>query len=422
MKRLRRITLAVVLLSISVSLIACSAQGTSGPTAGNVTSPLVPTTLPPTGSSAAPTSTPVNTEFARMLGYIPYSFLEEHDIWFSNPVESRKIYGITNADSYESVMKLTQDERKQLATALNGIAPPPNGRNMQYDLAKNVGFDDWMADRSVFPSVLPPWTFNYYEGNFDDALIENKLTEQGYEKLSYGPYTYYSIRGDFEIDANNEMVMQGVLASLNRIAVLENGIITAPATGILTGILDAIAGNAESLMDKASCHALFASLGDVLSGVIISPARVIDPAPGHSGGLPLFDFTVPADWGTLHQYDLIGLGYKDDGQHRSWLISLYYTDPQGASGDASLLSIRMNSYLFNTQYKDRQSMSTMMVKPLTDRFEVGKPVVQTYPGGATLTIECKFRPETSTGAWLSPTYMVRDLLFLAPDPSPYVKK
>jgi hypothetical protein len=62
------------------------------------------------------------------------------------------------------------------------------------------------------------------------------------------------------------------------------------------------------------------------------------------------------------------------------------------------------------------------VAALTDRFEVGKPLVQTYSAGATLTIECKFRPETSISAWLMPTNLWRDLLFLAPDPSPFVKK
>ena len=28
---------------------------------------------------------PVDTELGHMLAYIPYSFLEEHDIWFGSP-------------------------------------------------------------------------------------------------------------------------------------------------------------------------------------------------------------------------------------------------------------------------------------------------------------------------------------------------
>lgn len=58
--------------------------------------------------------------------------------------------------------------------------------------------------------------------------------------------------------------------------------------------------------------------------------------------------------------------------------------------------------------------------PLTDSFVVGKPQVQTNPGGATLTVFSRFKPEINGYAWLEPTFMQRDLLFLTLDPSLFI--
>jgi hypothetical protein len=186
-------------------------------------------------------------------------------------------------------------------------------------------------------------------------------------------------------------------------------------------------------MDKSEGQALAASLGDVLSGVIMSPARVVDPVPRyHKNDLPLrFVFAIPEDWGILHQYNLVGMGYKDNGQQCSWIISLDYVDANEASEDAKLLFFRMKSYEFNTQYRNQElaffrmdaaPLTNMGVTPLTDLFDVGEPQVHRYADGATLTIECKFKPDTPSAAWQMATNPLRDLLFLVPDPAPYTKQ
>ena len=212
-----------------------------------------------------------------------------------------------------------------------------------------------------------------------------------------------------------------LMGDLNRIAVVDKRVITAPATSILTAILDTMAKNDESVMDNVACRSLATSLEEVISGGFIAPERIIDPAPGHSIGLPAFDFVIPADWGLLHKYEMVGMGYKDDGQERYWVISLYYADGNQASADSNTLAKRMNSYEFNTQYKDRTGTS-LKVSTLSERYDVGVPLVRTYAKGATLTVECRYKPDTASSAWLQPTYMLRDLLFLAPDPVPYIKK
>jgi hypothetical protein len=149
-----------------------------------------------------------------------------------------------------------------------------------------------------FPSVLPPWTFSLTEGDYDATKIDARLTGRGYQKVKYGNYTYYGKNEDFQIKPGDELAQTGIMAGFNRIAVLENQVITAPATEILTGILDTAAGETISLMDNPGGQALASSLGGILSGAIISPERVVAPAPGHHAeDWPRFDFARPAGLG-----------------------------------------------------------------------------------------------------------------------------
>ncbi len=372
--------------------------------------------LSPDGKTPESTLAP-DTQFSRMFDLVPYSFLKEHDIWFGDPGKARQIHGFGNINSLEAYDRLSEDERKQMAADLRGIIQI----GWKYpDLISLTGYDSLMVNSLILVGTPPPWKFAISEGDFDTALVEQKLSEQGYEKKTHGSYTYYSQFDDFQMVPANP-INNIVMADLNRIAVVDNKVITAPATSILTAILDTMAKNSESVMDNAACRSLTASLGEVISGGIITPERIIDPAPGHSANLPLFEFDVPADWGLLHQYEMVGMGYKDDGQERFWVISLYYANGNHASADADTLAKRMASYQFNTQYKDRTG-AALKVSTLSDRFDVSTPLVRAYGKGATLTVECRFRPEIADSAWLQPTYMLRDLLFLSPDPAPYIKK
>jgi len=357
----------------------------------------------------------VDTEFARILEMVPYSFLKEHDIWFGNPGKVRQLYGKEHVNSIDAAKKLSSEELQAIQKTLAGVAAP-DWKNL--DLAKFIGFDGWMANCNVFAGILPPWSFSINEGDFDEDSITAKLTEQGYEKKDFGSYTYYAIYDDFQINPLSDMANLGIMAGMNRIVVLDDVIITAPATDIMTDILETMVGNEEAVIDNPVCKALAASLGEVLSSVIITPDRVVDPAGGDGEILP-FDFAIPSDWGQLHQYDMVGMGYRDDGEERYWVISLYYSDAISASADAGELEKRMGSYSFYTQYKDREK-SPLKVTPLTDQFEVGEPAVQVYSGGATLTVACRYKPETENSAWLTHTSMMRDLLFLVPDPSLFV--
>jgi len=355
--------------------------------------------------------TPVSTEFGRMLGFLPFSFLEEHDIWFGDPGAAKELYGLDHLNSLEALEQLPVEERREAMGKIGGIYVPQSTGNY-YKLAPLIGFDSFMINRAVFNDTPPPWGFSVIEGNFDEVLIAGKLTEQGYEQAEYGPYTYYWKNDDMKVDIRSEIGGQ-VLAQLNRVAVLDNTLVIAPATGIVTGVLDAMMGDAPSVIDNSACEALAESLGDVLAAVLITPDRVMKLTPTQPA--PPFDFAAAADWGTLHPYDMLGIGYRDDGEERYWDISLYYDDTSAAAADAAELVSRLESYIFYTQIEPMENV------PLTSKWEVGEPVIREYPAGATLTVSCRYLTGTTgSGSIFMVVVQARDFLFLAPDPAPYL--
>jgi hypothetical protein len=269
-----------------------------------------------------------------------------------------------------------------------------------------------MIHRTVFSDMPPPWCFSLMEGDFDGALVGSKLTEQGYEKAEYGTYTYYWKNEDMGIDINSK-ITQWVMADLNRIALFDNTIVTAPATDIMTGVLDAVSGDEVTVIDNAVCRMLAASLGDVISAVIFTPDRLL--IAFGEGEIPPFNFTVPEGWGKLHQYDMAAMGYQDDGEERYFLVSLYYADAEAARADAGELVKRMESYVLVTPLPNAESIA------LTDRVEVGEATVQDYPEGATLTVSCRFHPGRGGVNVLMGLLGFRDAFYLVPDPSIYVK-
>jgi len=372
---------------------------------------IISVTLVVAGCGSSNDDIHATTELGRMLGFVPYSFLEEHDIWFGDPGAAKELHGLEHLNSLEALEQLPLEERREAMGKIGGIYVPQATGNY-YRLASVIGFDSFMINRAVFNDTPPPWGFSVIEGNFDEALIAAKLTEQGYEKAEYGPYTYYWKNEDMAIHMGSEISRQ-VLAQLNRVAVLDNTLVIAPATDIMTGVLDSMTHDATSVYTIPSCRAVADSLGDALAAVFITPDRVLKLTPSQDA--PPFHFPAAREWGKLHKYDMVGIGYRDDGQDRYWDICLHYIFDEDAKADANELVSRLNSYMLNTQIEQLESV------PLTSKWEVGEPVITEYPIGVTLTVHCRYLPET-TGSSSLFTLVVqgRDFLFLALDPSLYI--
>lgn len=275
-----------------------------------------------------------------------------------------------------------------------------------------VGFDGMAIDHIMFSGIIPPRSFSIFEGNFDEELIADKLAELDYDTAEHGTDTYYTKGEDYNINMDELSGM--VLNSMNRVAILNDTIVTAPSTEKVTAILDTITDNERSIMDIVACRELADSLGEVLTAVMTMPYRVTD-LDQNMEVIPSFAFTIPGDWGLLHRYDYSAIGYKNDGEERTLIISLFYTGVGAAQDDADELVKRMESYLLGTQYGH-------VGIPLTDWVDIGEPIVRSYPYGATLTVSCRVLSEKVNLALFLGTQGTSDTLFLKPDPAPYVKE
>jgi hypothetical protein len=152
----------------------------------------------------------------------------------------------------------------------------------------------------------------------------------------------------------------------------------------------------------------------VQGAVLITADRVLQADPDTT---PTFDLPAASEWGTLHGYSLFGTGYLDNGSERYWTISLYYNDKDAATADAGELVSRLESYVFNTHLAQAENV------PLTSKYNVGEPIVREYADSATLTVRCRYLPETKGNFTLFNLIVPgRDLLFLATDPSLYIAK
>ena len=353
---------------------------------------------------------PVDTAFGRMLSMVPYSFLEEQDIWYNDHEKVFELHGIEGIPNMEDAMKLPEEEIEPIREASEDlIGPIWRVQNIR----PIAGFDGTMIKSSAFIDIIPPRSFSITEGEFDKDLIAGKLTEQGYETTTHGDVTYFTTKEE-GISFANEL-SRLVPGLMNHLAVLDDVLVIAPHTERMTAILDTIAGDEPSVRGNAACRAVAESLGDVIAAQITTPDRVTTP-DSRARGIPPYDFDIPDDWGILHQWEMAALGYQNNGTERYWIISLYYADNDAARADGAELVKRMKGYLFNTQLPQAENV------PLTERFEVGEPIIRKYPDGATLTVINRFYAETGGIYMLMSGAGIRDILFLAPDPSLYIGK
>jgi hypothetical protein len=380
--------------------------------------PLLSCTPTQETKSSSPSITRQPTDFELMLPWIPGSFLKQYDIWYSNPVDLKALYGISDLNSFDKLMALPEESRKAAFDILSAI-PLPRWNTSQNDMFAVVGWDWLMLDRAVFHENPPPRGFVVAEGSFDASTITAALIELGYREEPYADYSYYSLNEDLEIDLTSK-IGQMFMAKLNRVALPGERLVTAPATDIMTGILDTLTDNRADMLDDPAVAAIADSLVDPLAAVLIMPDRIIRVNPEQADTVLPFSLPAAENWGYLHEYSLAGISYRDDGLERYWDICLYYPDKAETETDASELVSRLESYYFLSQFADREQLASY---PLTDKWTVGKPVIRDYDEGATLTISNRYHSDTSGSSPLFTSIIeLRDLLFLVPDPAPYLKQ
>jgi len=385
---------------------------------------LIALTLPGCGSPEK--VTPVDTEFGRMLSHVPFHVAVNHDIFFGDPQWAKELNGLEDLNTLQGaediIRELPEEQGMQFVIDWGSAGHFFSRWNLP-DFAALTGIDIMAIDQVICSNLIPPNGFYILKGDFDEAIIGQKLTKQGYTKTNYGQHSYYSIRDDFQIDMRDPLG-RIVMGSLNRVFVEDNLIITSPVTADITGIFDTVDGNSPSVLDNEMCRALADCLGEVLSASLTAPERIIfTDLAGKQGHPMMFDFTVPADWGTLRGYEMAAIGYRADGEERYLDITLFYADKNDAEADGKEIVKRIQSYEVGTYMGGTEQPDEPMM--FLDWWQPGEPEVKKYEEGVVLKISCKSISENPR--WISSFIggegmPLRDLLFLVPDPSEYIGK
>jgi len=364
-------------------------------------------------SSGANQISEEQTEFGRMLGYIPAEYLDENDVWFGDLTAFWAIYDPATWPNAEEFLEIPEDERWQMIC----ISQPLQIASMLHwypiqEMKELAGFDHTGIERLMLVEQ-PRGEAAVLEGNFDADIISKKLTGLGYTEEIYEATSYYSHGNDYELDMQHPISARA-MASLNRIYISQGVLILAPATDLLTRILDAMDGIVPSAIDTASIRALADSLGEVSFGLLTTPERVVGDVPTDISSLSRF--SVPDTWSDLPDCEMAAFGWHNKGEDWYLDIALAYTDKPTATEAGKEIVRRMQDYELMTW-----GLAPSLETPFKDNFRPGEPAVTGYKEGAAVKISCSMVPGSSI--WplrhLLRGYP-RDLLFLAPEPAKYI--
>ena len=211
------------------------------------------------------------------------------------------------------------------------------------------------------------WDFGYRRPHFMvsegisdmDGMLRG-LAEQGFEETAYKGTPYWQIYEDYGFDIKRHP-LRTLLTSWNRVALVDNRILTAPATPIIENLIDLQKGESASLLESPPHLALSRVVGDgLIGGIFVTPTWIADYAVGSFSVRERFGddvicckddpdaldahLTGPEAWGKLSSYSVALFGYRVQDGVEETIIALHYSDADAARKDAGELEKRWNSF------------------------------------------------------------------------------
>jgi len=404
-------------------LAACGATATpqadaivvSTPAAASATRtvgvPGTPTLAPASAGTASPTlaATPtINgasaTELGRLLGLLPQteSLPGRTGIWFADVARQKRNYGYERLTSIEAVRALPGG----VVAFSNAVGKLPLPTEAGIDRLGDpqwwatVGYDFWQIARTISGGD-PPRTWARLEGTFDRAGIEATLLGQGYARVPYGDRAYLSRLADGEVRLSDPLGRL-VLNRLNRVAIEEGALTSAPFTAAIEAGIDAVALRRPTFAADPDYAALALALGPIVGAVLTTPDGLYRPSgPQVRGATPVATRLATPARARLHPYRLVGLGLRDDGTTHTMLVALVYENAAEAQADAPILRQRAEDY---TLLRNGQR--------LRERARLGEPEIVAAGARTVLIQPFAIAAEADLSLYLQ-LYTTRDLLFLA---------
>ena len=373
-------TLIVIAIALVLSVAIGCSQPASTPTpiptptatttATPIPTPTATTTIPTSTAMPipSPTATPTpttpptpQTRLQLALSWVPLEYADKL-IQFSDHASSSLATGVPIPHSIEEYSELGDSQRSRLFEGTErshphlGSAEPYVEEMFNYSLQEyNLGVWHW-----DFGYKRPH--FMVSEGISDMDGMLRGLAEQGFEETAYKGTPYWQIYEDYGFDIKRHP-LRTLWTSWNRVALVDNRILTAPATPIIENLIDLQKGESGSLLESPPHWILSRVVGKgMIGGIFVTPDWIGEYAVGsfrfniRLGSITTSGcceyrpdaldahLTGPEAWGKLSPYSVALFGYRVQDDVEETVIALHYSDPYAARKDAGELEKRWNSF------------------------------------------------------------------------------
>ena len=367
-------TLIVIAIALVLSVaIGCSQPASTPtpiPTPTATPTPTAVTTIPTSNATPIPIPTATPTPQTRLqlaLSWVPLEYADKL-IQFSDHASSSLATGVPIPHSIEEYSELGDSQRSRLFEGTErshphlGSAEPYVEEMFNYSLQEyNLGVWHW-----DFGYKRPH--FMVSEGISDMDGMLRGLAEQGFEETAYKGTPYWQIYEDYGFDIKRHP-LRTLMTSWNRVAIMDNHILRAPATPIIENLIDLQRGESGSLLESPP-HWTLSHVGGkgMIGGIFVTPDWIGEYAVGsfrfnirlgsittsgcceyRSDALDMH-LTGPEAWGKLSPYRMALFGYRVQDGVEETVIALHYLDPDAARKDARELEKRWNSFHLFVEY------------------------------------------------------------------------
>ena len=285
-------------------------------------------------------------------------------IEFSDHASSALATGVPIPHSIEEYQESPLDERQRNRRFEGTAGYNQNlGSAISY-IEERFNYSVWEFDLGVwskFRGVRKPH-FMILEGISDVHGMLRGLAEQGFDETTYRETPYWRIYEDYRYDIKRHP-LRILMSSWNRVALMDNRILTAPATSILENLIDVQKGESASLLDNPPHLALSRIVGDgMMGGIFVTPSWIAENVASsfkfnirlgsiRTSGCCEYDPNAldmhligPEAWSKLSPYSVALFGYRVQDDAEETVIALHYSDPDAAKRDAGELEKRWNSF------------------------------------------------------------------------------
>ena len=286
----------------------------------------IPTAEPDSASLAE--RTPSTRDLSELLNMVPAEFSDDTLVFsFNHPGSTGYLFA-------------------------KGRAWHPEIQTNIVNLNEMMGLDFRSYEQGIWslrPGNNPLKTFMAIQGPIVGQQTTNKLRDLDFRETSYRNTTYFELDEDFSVDIKHPLGRTGLF--FNRLVLLEDSILAAPATGIIESLIAARQPGSQTLMASLPHSSLTNAAGDgLVSGAFFRPQWIaetwnsVNPRPADR----LDRYRAGAEaWGTLSDYGLALLGYRAREDADEIVVALYYPATAYVEANSRELVARWNNYLYD---------------------------------------------------------------------------